>query len=401
MTIHQFRQHPLKGLYLIFELAATLFFRLPSWVLVNLPQASRPRPSWSLIKSVLVKVMCHLVLVQERTDSLVFYGDHATADEGPDIMSIWVEPTPQLINAEIRNLADAANVEPVTIPGYWIDNADMNTGIGAPPRPGEKVIYALHGGGFVRFSASPRDLPAIIARALLEHCADVSRVFALEYRLSKHEPDEPANPFPAALLDTLAGYVYLTNVVGFAPEDIVVEGDSAGGNLALALVRYLVENDGVVPGLPKPPGALLLLSPWADPSDTAVPPGSRANENMASDFIGMPEGPFAKYTRRAFLGPLANVPDGRFNRYVAPGCSDARMPHVSFEGFPRTMIVAGEAEMLVDQINRLVRLMKRDMGEKVCYHEGRDAIHDFIMLPFCEPERTLALEAISEWLQVT
>ncbi|KAH9062343.1 alpha/beta-hydrolase [Lactarius vividus] len=398
MTVHQFRQHPLKGLYLTFELATTLFFRLPSWVLVNLPQTSRPRPSWSLTKSVLIKVVYHLRVVQERTDSLLFYGDHLTVDEGPDIMCVWVEPTPQLLNAEIRNLADAADVVPVTIPGYWFDKASMNTDIGASPRPGEKVVYSLHGGAFVQFSASPRDFPANIVRSLLEHCSDVRRVFALEYRLSKHEPAEPANPFPAALLDALAGYVYLTNVIGFAPENIVVEGDSAGGNLALALVRYLVENVGVMPGLPKPPGALLLLSPWVDPSDTAVPPGSRANANMASDFIGMPEGPLALYSRRAFFGPLAKVPDGRFNRYVAPGCSDARMSHVSFEGFPRTMIVAGEAEMLVDQINTLVGRMKRDLGEKVHYYEARDAIHDFIMFPFCEPERTLALEAISEWM---
>ncbi|KAH9056557.1 hypothetical protein EDB87DRAFT_1536300, partial [Lactarius vividus] len=54
----------------------------------------------------------------------------------------------------------------------------------------------------------------------------------------------------------------------------------------------------------------------------------------------------------------------------------------------------GEGEMLVDQINTLVGHMKRDLGEKVCYYEARDAVHDFIMLTFCEPERTLALEDI-------
>lgn len=329
---------------------------------------------------------------------MLFLGDHLTVVEGPDIKYVWVEPTPQLLNTEIRNMADAAKVAPATIPGYWMDKANMNTDIGAPPSPGEKVVYSLHGGAYIRLSASPHDIAANIGRALLEHCEDVCRVFALEYRLSKHEPDEPAHPFPAALLDALAGYVYLTEVVGFAPENIVIEGDSAGGNLALALVRYLVENVSVVPGLPAPPDALLLLSPWVDPSDTAVPPGSRANANMALDFIGPPESPVALYARRAFLGPLAGAPDGHFNRYVAPGCADTRMPHVSFEGFPRTMIVAGEAEMLVDQINTLVGRMKRDLGEKVRYYEAQDAVHDFILFPFCEPERTLALADISDWL---
>jgi acetyl esterase/lipase len=280
-----------------------------------------------------------------------------------------------------------------------LDKEDISMDIGAPPRPGEKVVYSLHGGAFIRLSASPHDIAANIGRGLLEHCNSVNRVFAPEYRLSKHAPDEPAHPFPAALLDAIAGYVYLTNTVGFSPENIIIVGDSAGGNLALALVRYLVENARTVEGLPAPPGALLLLSPWVDPNDTAVPPGSRANANMASDYIGPPEGPVALYARRAFLGPLAYVPNGRFNRYVAPGCADARMPCVSFEGFPRTMIVAGEAEMLVDQINTLVERMKRDLGEKVDYYEAQDAVHDFMLFPFCEPERMLALEAIVRWLE--
>ncbi|KAI0293361.1 Alpha/Beta hydrolase protein [Multifurca ochricompacta] len=396
--VHEFRSHPLKSLYLTFELTTTLLFRLPSWVLGNLPRTLRPRQSWSLKKSVLIKVVDRFHLVLGRTDTLLFFGDHQTVKEGPDVKHVWVEPTPHLMNTEIRKWASAAEVVPATIPGYWIDKENTSTGIGAPPGPGEKVIYSLHGGAYIRVSASPHDIAANIGRGLLEHCTDVHRVFAIEYRLSKHLPDEPRHPFPAALLDALAGYVYLTDTVGFAPENIIIEGDSAGGNLALALVRYLVENAGLIKGLPVPPEALLLLSPWVDPSDIAVPPGSRANFNMASDYIGPPEGPIALYARRAFFGPLAHVPNGLLNPYIAPGCADMRMPRVSFEGFPRTMIVAGEAEMLVDQINILVRRMRRDLGEKVLYYEARDAVHDFIALPFCEPERTLALAAISDWL---
>jgi len=63
------------------------------------------------------------------------------------------------------------------------------------------------------------------------------------------------------------------------------------------------------------------------------------------------------------------------------------------------MIVAGGAEMLVDQINTLAGRMKRDLGEKVTYYELEDAVHDFIIFPFCEPERTLALDAIASWLE--
>jgi hypothetical protein len=55
--VHQFRRHPLKGLYLTYELITTLFFRLPSWILGNVPRGLRPRQSWSLRKSVLIRAL--------------------------------------------------------------------------------------------------------------------------------------------------------------------------------------------------------------------------------------------------------------------------------------------------------------------------------------------------------
>ncbi|KAH9972217.1 hypothetical protein BJV74DRAFT_211182 [Russula compacta] len=101
--VHQLRRHPLKGLYLTFELTTTLLFRLPSWVLGNVPRELRPRASWSLKKSILIRALDRLNIVLGRTDSLQFFGDHLTVTAGPDVMHVWVGPTPQLLNAEIRN----------------------------------------------------------------------------------------------------------------------------------------------------------------------------------------------------------------------------------------------------------------------------------------------------------
>ena len=146
-----------------------------------------------------------------------FFGDHSTVTVGPDVRHVWVEPTPQLLNAEISNWAKAAKVMPSTIPGFWMNKENIISDVGASPRPGGKIVYSLHGGAYIRLSANPHDLPANIGRGLLEHCVEVCHVFAIEYRLSKHTPDEPSHPFPAALLDALAGYVYLTGTVGFPP----------------------------------------------------------------------------------------------------------------------------------------------------------------------------------------
>lgn len=90
--------------------------------------------------------------------------------------------------------------------------------------PGEKVVYALHGGGYTALSAHPSDPTAAIARGLLQHVDSVHRVFSCEYRLSSGDGLDAQNPFPAALLDALAGYVYLVKTVGLDPLDIIVEG---------------------------------------------------------------------------------------------------------------------------------------------------------------------------------
>jgi acetyl esterase/lipase len=304
------------------------------------------------------------------------------------------------MNDLIESYAAKADVKPVSIPGYWLDKEGMDIPIGTPLQLGEKVILSLHGGAYVLHSASPHDLLANIARGLLKHCNSVRRIFMLEYRLSRGLPNPPANPFPAALLDALAGYVYLTQDVGISPADIVVEGDSAGANLTHALTRYLVENQGME-GLPAPPGALILLSPWVDLTTSDQIPGSSLYTNLASDYLGLPTSPDKKYARGAFLGPLGM--DGALNRYISPASVDPRMPPVSFVGFPRTLVVSGEAETLVTQIEALVKKMEKDMGPgrdegQVEYYESPDSVHDHLAIMFHEPERTQTLRVIADWL---
>ncbi|THH11463.1 hypothetical protein EW146_g8027 [Bondarzewia mesenterica] len=351
---------------------------------------------------------------QITIDHIQKFGDHLTVTEGIDVKHVWVDPVPHLLTKQMAAWASMAGVEPISIPGYWMDKTDMDTYIGAPPQPGEKVVYVLHGGGYIRLSASPKDPIANIARGLLEHCAPVHRVFAIEYRLSMAHPDPPCNPFPAALVDALAGYVYLIEKVGFQPEDIIVSGDSAGGNLALGLVRYLVESagwtstvktkegsEGVTVSMPPPPGGVLLFSPLADMSGSDVVPGGSPYKHYDSDYLLPYDHPAAEYVRVAFLGPLY-TPESLKNRYISPACDDLDTEESSFKGWPRTLVVAGGAEMFTDQIRKLVRKMGKDMGEgngegQVLYHEAPDGAHDFVGLFFHEPERTLAYKVVAKW----
>lgn len=151
-------------------------------------------------------------------------------------------PAPHLIQGELK--AELAGVESVRIPGYWMEKEGSYIPAGAPPIEGEIVLMHLHGGGYAVLSAHPFSGPSATPSGILKQVKGIKHTFNLEYRLTKPLATAPENPFPAALLDAIAGYNYLVNEVGFAPENIIIEGDSSGANLALALVRYLIERQG-------------------------------------------------------------------------------------------------------------------------------------------------------------
>ncbi|KAI8958357.1 alpha/beta hydrolase fold-domain-containing protein [Daldinia sp. FL1419] len=98
------------------------------------------------------------------------------------------------------------------------------------------------------------------------------RAYSVRYRLA------PQDPFPAALLDAFVSYFTLLYPPpgsiheAVDPRDIVFGGDSAGGNLALALLRVLMEIRrqnrkinwfGEEREVPLPAG-LASMSPWID-----------------------------------------------------------------------------------------------------------------------------------------
>ena len=85
----------------------------------------------------------------------------------------------------------------------------------------ERVLLYLHGGGFaLRLPNLYARFAARVGRAL------GARALLVDYRLA------PEHPFPAAVDDCLAAYRWLLGQ-GVAPRNIVIAGDSAGGNLTL------------------------------------------------------------------------------------------------------------------------------------------------------------------------
>lgn len=125
----------------------------------------------------------------------------------------------------------SVSVLPVTIGGVpceWILPAYTNS-------LEEAVVY-IHGGSWAFGSLeSSRTVGVMLAEQL--HC----RVLTVEYRLS------PEHPHPAGLEDCLAVWDGLVKQQALAPENIVLFGDSAGGNLSLCLIQALRQKGGPLP----------------------------------------------------------------------------------------------------------------------------------------------------------
>ncbi|MFD4407699.1 alpha/beta hydrolase [Nocardia sp. NPDC058499] len=112
-----------------------------------------------------------------------------------------------------HTLVDAAGPRGRTV-GEWV---------GGCAEPGERLIYYIHGSGYISCSpATHRGLVSELSRRLARPA------FAVRYRRA------PQHRFPAAHDDILNGYLWLIEQ-GHRGGDIVVMGDSAGGHLALGL----------------------------------------------------------------------------------------------------------------------------------------------------------------------
>jgi epsilon-lactone hydrolase len=175
--------------------------------------------------------------------------------------------------------------------------------------PGKALLY-LHGGGHVIGSLqSHRHLVSRLAVA-----AGIT-AFHIDYRLA------PEHPYPAALEDAVKAYRQIL-ASGIAPGDIVVGGESAGGNLATALLLKAREL-----ALPQPAG-LYLLSPWLDMTTA----GQSYQKVGARDPIITREG--IEMVSAAYLG---GKPD---NSLTSPVRADPT-------GLPPMLIQVGSEEVLL------------------------------------------------------
>jgi len=190
------------------------------------------------------------------------------------------------------------------------------------PQPSrqDRVLLYLHGGGFIyRLSALHRKMVAHLAQQMSV------RALVVEYRVA------PEHPFPAALDDCVAAYRWLLKQ-GIAADNIVVAGDSAGGNLTITTLMKLRDDGDPLPA------AVACLSPVIDMTDRG---GLLAD---AKDPLLHPKA--IKVFNQSYV---ANT-DAR-NPLISPAFGD-------WHDLPPLLIHAGEDEILRDDALRSEALAK-------------------------------------------
>ena len=207
-----------------------------------------------------------------------------------------------------------------------------------------RVILYCHGGGY---TSGGLGFSKVLASKLCR--ATGMDVLAFDYRLA------PEHPFPAAIEDGQAAWDYLMRL-GFGARDVILAGDSAGGNLSLVLCLRLREEGRLLPG------AILLMSPWTDMTMT----GESMLERAEIDPALTPE--YIRAVREAYAGGL-----------------DPAQPRLSplfgdFCGFPPTLIQVGTHEILYSDAERLAERMKA-AGVECRLEVWENMWHDFQMYP--------------------
>lgn len=186
----------------------------------------------------------------------------------------------------------------------------------------DHVYLDIHGGGFIFGAGEVCRAMGMGTAARME-----LRVWAVDYRMP------PDRPFPAGLDDCLGAYRALLRER--RPDNIVVGGSSAGGNLAAALVLRARDE-----GLPLP-AAVVMSTPAVDLTES----GDSYRTNLGLDPLlrgsGMPA--FRLYAAGEDLT----------HQYISPFYGDFA------KGFPPTILTTGTRDLLLSDTVRMHRALRK------------------------------------------
>lgn len=291
----------------------------------------------------------------------------------------------KLVRDMMRNMMDSAMghkfqtgefrmnpVEPAWIcpQDYEYEIVDMGLFKTEYLRPAEvctgRVILQIHGGGYIGpMKNTYRDFAVQYSRRSLG-----GDVLTVDYRVA------PEFPYPAALEDAVASYKWLIEEKKYAPEKIVVTGDSAGGGLTLALMLYLRDH-----GIPLPAG-VIVMSPWTDLTCSG--------ESYTTNYSRDPQ--------------FGNTKDNMLYNSSYIGDNDPREPYISpvfgeYHGFPPVLMQVGSEEVLLSDTLTVAEKLRNAHGKlRLSVYDGM--FHVFQMALRLIPESREAWTEVGRFLEI-
>ena len=207
------------------------------------------------------------------------------------------------------------------------------------------ILLYCHGGGYNTGSLK-------YARSITNKLANSTSmdVLSFDYRLA------PEHPYPSALLDAIKIWDYLMHI-GYGARDVIIAGDSAGGNLALALTLKLKEQNRILPR------GLILFSPWTDLTRSGRSHKTRHDIDpiLTETYL---EQAIKDYACREDLQ----------DPFISPLYGD-------FTDFPPLLIQAGSNEnQHSDSLEIQKQLVRHNVGARIAVYQGM--WHVFQMSPF-------------------
>lgn len=260
----------------------------------------------------------------------------------------------QLLAAEPTEVLYEEVVCPGTVgPAIWCKPVSAH--------PSQVILY-LHGGGC--FAGSPKS-----HRKLAAHLAKAAGAYALvtDFHLA------PEFRFPTQLNDVLATFRWLLER-GVSHQNIVLAGDSAGGNLAVTATLKLKEEGSELPG------GVVAISPWVDLEAT----GESLDTNAQKDV-------FANRGTEAYFAQL-------YLDKAPPNSPFANPFYADLTGFPPIHVSVGEWEVLLSDAERLVQHAKQ-AGVDVTYELGPEMQHVYQLMAGKAPEANRTIENMARWLK--
>jgi len=230
----------------------------------------------------------------------------------------------------------------------------------------KRVVVFFHGGGFVLYGLDAIDN---VCRRIcsMNDCVVVS----VDYRLA------PEHSFPAAHEDAFAAIAWVrdnaANIGGNA-NDLVVMGDSAGGNLAACMAHRCKEAN-------IPLSAQVLIYPWID--------GKLNNPSIDRNGKGYL---LEKATMFWFQQQYTPNPADRCHPSVSPCYA------TSFENLAPAFVLTAEFDPLLDDGERYAAQLQA-AGVPVHYKMYPQLIHGFFNIPGIAPQAMQAFSDIQLFLK--